>query len=304
MSFLGRIFGKDRSINAQDTSPSIDRETLSEDTPTDINYKVSLPKAELGEIVRELEENSKSKVVAESLRTLIKNNSHNVNNYKEILSSLKVIIDNLKSKTDFVLQLEEITNHLDKIKLASFSNSYTNPLDFHRDFPTLDIEYKVLQWLQENIPNIYSDASLEKLYSQYGKLYEDYSSSLDKSLLLKTEQEKLTKEIEQYSYTLEEYTYKYRISPDWEGKKPLMISLGRKLKDRRSSLVLQEEELALVVESLYGIYPTLLSDLQGYCNYISQIVLDRANLVGDPRAELRHLSRLYTNLEGIILERL
>ncbi len=200
-------------------------------------------------IWKKLEKMTSARQVSDELYSLLDKKSTNKADYMQNLSKLKEIA--MKN----TMYLDDLKDDFSKIKSSNHKAEFHGFEGFHKDFQTLICEYKILAKVNKKEGN--SNEKTVKLHSDYKILHNIYEKSAESSKILQNEQNSLSKEIEKYSETVNEISSKYRLSIDWDGKKPLMISLGKKLKVRRETLIERENILNKEIKVLYAEYPML-----------------------------------------------
>ncbi len=130
----------------------------------------------------------------------------------------------------------------------------------------LSCEYTQLQDVQEDLKKLqavttacesilkssHTGEKLSALYDElraHCELCEVHGAEVD--LLLKRGTE-LSAEILKYAELAKQLGDRYKLSPDWEGKKPKMIALGQALNEKRAQYLSDEQDMEVRTMKLYS----------------------------------------------------
>ncbi len=264
----------------------------------------SLPLQKLADIANRLGSYSQTANLSKELWLLIDDPTTHKSQYFRVVTLLRTIAENESKKTSLYKQYLSMLNNIKTITSAEFDAKFIGFEDFFEDFPHLDEEYAVLQALHDTAPNIFSDSELEQLYSHYNILADAFKKASLESETLKGEQEELSKEIIKFSSSVEECKQKYRFSPDWEGKKPLMSSLGKKLSKKREVLMERETALNKELRILYDGYPSMHSEFIKNSDYFISLLQTNVDLYDENDMHDKTFSEIALSLEGLLRESL
>ncbi len=268
------------------------KDNLIEHTENSVNVKNFTPSEKLTNIADKLESYPQTENLAKELKLLLNSPKTQKADYFRALRVLKAICTEENQKFTEHKQLITMYNNLKLISNENFHSKYNSFENFSEDFPDLVLEFEILDKLFKFAPDIFEDHILNELYAKYKKTSVNFLNAKEESEVLKKEEDALTLEIEKYTDTVSEFSQKYRLSMDWEGKKPLMISLGKKLSDKRRILVEKEVPLIQNIKSLYQIYPNMhiefINDRQYFINIV-QIKIDEYDKAKIHRTEFNEI---------------
>ncbi len=219
--------------------------------------------------------------------------------YFRALNILKSIADEEAKKVDTHRLMLEIANNIKLIKNSGFSASFHGFEDFSEDFPTLILEFEVLLNIHNEMPG-HADPQFPELYQKYAELSEVFRSATQQSVQLKKEQLELSDEIIKFTNTVNEFSQKYRLSIDWDGKRPLMASLGNKLSKKREELSKTEGALNREIKILYENYPTMQNEFLMGCDYYINILEEKINLFDEDSVHTVAFEQMANKFEDII----
>ncbi len=196
--------------------------------------------------------------------------------------------------------------YMDQISALQKILNNSSPTSFERfesllvDFPMLSTEVSLLQFLHRHLPSLLAEEELAPIYDGYLSCAERFQMASAKVVTLKAEQAILTTEIEKYTKTVQECAQKYRLSIDWEGKKPLMVSLGKKLSEKREASLQQELLLNQEIEALYQHYPYLHQQLTEQYSYLRYHLTQQAELLQDGNLQAKRFEEMAKTLEQLL----
>ncbi len=211
----------------------------------------------LSDISKKLLVYNKTKTIAEELSLLSFDRNAEKKDYDRLLSLLKSIANEEHKRTVAHKDLLSALNDINSILMTPFNEKFNGFANFFEHFPNLTTEYSILEKLSTHLPYIYQDKELNGLYENYKSVSSAFNAATTESISLKQEQDLLSNEIIKYTNTVNEAKQKYRLSIDWEGKKPILISFGKKLGEKRAKLEEKEETLNKELLLLYENYPSL-----------------------------------------------
>ncbi len=112
-------------------------------------------------------------------------------------------------------------------------------------------EVAVVDKIQRVLPQVMQAEEFSRLAALF-KIVEDKVKVLMPIVNeIASEQIKLEGEILKYTELTNEFAAKYKLSHDWEGKKPKMIEIGKNLNQKREVYLKKEEEQVGRVKALY-----------------------------------------------------
>ncbi len=248
----------EQSEDLQDSvSSEYSADTGFDDTQSDTESAEYIPSDNLQNIASKFDNYSQTKPFAHQLREFIGNPDTKKTEYFKLLSKLQSSIEQERQKEylkDSFIDLQHKVKNISELKFISKFKGFEN---FYNDFPHLTTEFKLLDMLKSWDPNIFTDSELQGLHGSFEILNSAFVEATNESQALKEAQDNLSDEIKKYSQTANEYKQKYRFSVDWDGKKPFMISQGKKLTEKRNALVEKETALNSELQILYEEYPGL-----------------------------------------------
>ncbi len=250
-------------------------------------------------IILNLKNNNLTLNLSKDLNVLVENNNAKKEDYILILNKLNEILKQEEEKKKYINNILKIKNYALNLN-DEFNNEIKSFENFSLDFENLLKENEMLVTLKEITDNIFSNEKLKNINDEYTVLYETFNKVKKESEDLILEEESFSKEVEKFSITINEFKEKYRLSIDWEGKKPLMISYRKKLSTKREALVEKEEKLNKKVEVLYAVYPLLKEKLLKEKDYIINFIKTEEEFLEDTVVDTLKLSEIYSEFNNEI----
>ncbi len=265
-----------------------------------VNNKGVFPSEKLLNIASRLNEYSTTKPLSHQLNELLENSDTKKSEYFKFLSKFEGLKDQQEQKFADNDALIDLQKRIQNISSQKFNAKFKGFEHFYEDFPYLTLEFELLKKIRSLDEHVFSDSEQSELYSEYEILNSAFDEATKESISLKEEQDALTAEIEQFALTAAEYKQKYRLSIDWEGKKPFMVSLSKKLSEKRDILIEKETALSDELQILYEEYPMLHDSFCENFNYFSHS-LDKIILSFEQSMlQIGDIKNLYFSLEGIV----
>ncbi len=247
MGFFSGLFTNKKKENKSTLMP------IKKETSTQVKTVCTSNLNKIGEISRKLKTYTQTADIGLKLEKLV-NQKGDKDQILTLLSELKEVIDTQIRKSYEKKEINDMHSDINVLKVTSFSAQFNGFENFYKDFENLEKEYIFLEKFNKKVTALFDEIEIDELSTKYKDLYNKFNEAKDKAILLKEEQDTLTKEIVKYSSTINEYKEKYKLTVDWEGKKPIMIALGKKLGENRESLVEKEGKLNDDIKEIYELY--------------------------------------------------
>ncbi len=252
------------------------------------------------DIINDLNNNEKTKKIAKQLQFLKNDENSTKEDYTLILNNLNEIVNFEKEKAIFKNKILELKEELYIVKKGIFLNEVKDFENFYSDFEILENDINFLEKLSEILKTIFEKDALNQIFLDYKVLYSSYLKIKEDSDNLLLEETEFTKEVEKFSSAISELERKYRISADWDGKKPAMISYRKKLIEKRETFLKKEEELNKKIEVIYLTYKVLKDKFLKENDYIEDFLKKEEMFFKGDSNELELMNKVYLNLkEGI-----
>ncbi len=255
-------------------------------------------------IVNNLNDNKKTEKISKQLKLLINDEKSTKEDYNLLLNNLNDILKSEIGKENFKNEVLNLEKSYDTIKKNVFDNEAKTFENFLQDFKMLEMDIKVLNEFEILIKNIYQNKSLNQIFSDYKTLYKSYLKQREDSENLILEENEFTKEIEKFSNSVIALEQKYRLSVDWDGKKPAMISYRKKLVEKREELLNKENDLNKKIEVLYITYKFLQDKLAKEEEYIINFLKSEISFFENENFDSEFINDIYIEFEKIINENL
>lgn len=148
-----------------------------------------------------------------------------------------------------------------------------------QDFKSIPEKADILKLIREIAPEVYqvSEIPITEVGLAVQELYENWSEIENEVQVLKEEGDVLRVDINQFVATTNELKNKYKLSPDWEGKKPGMMTYQSKLKERREAYLRKEQKVDTKLEVLYDDYSEVYEAFVSCGPYIEQVLERKAD---------------------------
>ncbi len=122
---------------------------------------------------------------------------------------------------------------------------------FKDDFAQMQAKYDLICKIRNLKPDFDLVSDFEQLYRSLFNVCNGYVQFDEQISQLLAAEDNLSAEIVKYTNIVNEMAAKYKLSPDWGGKKPQMINLGQQLNQKRNALLEQEATLEQKARSIY-----------------------------------------------------
>ncbi len=179
--------------------------------------------------------------------------------------------DMAKTLPDEIATLYE---NIERLQRTNFNPKFDDFGETAEEILKVVREMDILKELQERLPGILNDKSFSRIFTALSETVDKHSVLLKDMKSLFDEEKKLTGEIMQFSKTASEMGNRFRLSPNWEGKKPQMIALGRQLDTRRQELLKSENTLTEQLREMQGdlaySHEMFCSGAEGISSYIKK----------------------------------
>ncbi len=205
--------------------------------------------------------------VGKELKDLVDTGVTDKTEYEKIIDTANEVAKSISTNIN-TEKIEEIIKSLKEIKHSENEVKYKDFTEFAKDFIEAGVEYYTLKDIQTLSDVLKKEIEESEIYSQYTIFINALDEVKVRASELNQKETELSEEIEKYSKAIEYYQTKYRLSIDWDGKKNMMIALGKKLRDRRDELEKLEAKTNLEVKALYDAYPTIKRKLASKINFI------------------------------------
>ncbi len=116
-------------------------------------------------------------------------------------------------------------------------------IDYQANYTVMIEVGSFLKELITKLPKLKESSRIKSIMTDLEALSKIYQGHLADVSVLIAEEEKLSREIMQYSEVVKEMQEKFKLSIDWGGKKPHMISLGKQLTKKRENCLMAEKLL-------------------------------------------------------------
>ncbi len=142
-----------------------------------------------------------------------------------------VVIERLKSalKTEIRLTFDDIEQGIKELEIVIIDNEIIHEIK--------DYGLKILE--NDKFRQVFS--ALKTAAGKYEILSADANNLL-------SQEKKLTDDITKYAQLVKELGAKFKLSADWEGKKPQMIALGQKLSEMREKYLADEAKFKEILK--------------------------------------------------------
>ncbi len=248
-------------------------------------------------IISELNENIKTEKIAKQIQFNLSDSNSKKEDYLLILNNLNDIIKKEEEKQKFKNQLYEIKNDFNALKGQTFLSEVKDFENFALDFDLLELEFKFLNSCDINLKNIFENLDLKQTYNEYKILYKSYLKSKSESEELILQEQDFTNEIMKFASTIKELEQKYRLSIDWDGKKPAMIAYRKKLVEKRDLFLKKEKEQNEKIKLLYATYTLLNKKLKYEYNYLNDFINKEIDFFNEDIIDVQSLNNLFSKLK-------
>ncbi len=290
MNLFSKLFG----------NKNIENTIAANDSPKE-EKKAYVPPDDFLTMAKKLDEHTITKNSAIALNKLYNNPNSQKSDYFKFLATIKTIIAKEEGQyVDFVA-LNKLKEDSITLSDAPFVAVFNGFVSFYDDFPFLKIQHDILKALFSTVSNDYERDEFKLLYEEYKLLGEAFEAAKHESSALKLEQDELTIKIEEYANTVNEYKQKYKLSIDWEGKKPYVAALGKKLQASRSSLMEREAALSNELRILYSGYPKMHSTFCENLDYFKHCLNEKISSFSTIENEITAVKEIYSMLEQALI---
>lgn len=173
-----------------------------------------------------------------------------------------------------------------------------------QDFNGIPEKSDILRIVREVAPEAYqiSEYPITEVGIAVQEIYENWLEIEKEVDSLKGEGDCLRGDIHKFVATVNELKNKYKLSPDWEGKKPGMMTYQSTLKERREDYLRKEKQVEAKLNILYEDYAEVYDAFVSCCPYIVEILESKANdFAKDPDRVLK-LQELLKEKQSIEIE--
>ncbi len=149
---------------------------------------------------------------------------------------------------------EIVEQLLAKIQVAintEFDPQFSTFTKFEEELAVIKQEFEILYEIAYIFPDIRSIRVFAFVFSALRAATYKYESWLPRISTLSKAEDNLSDEIAEFIKTVHEMANKFKLSSDWEGKKPQMIAAGKKLSSRRLKLLEEEAKLDEKLKEMY-----------------------------------------------------
>ncbi len=179
--------------------------------------------------------------------------------------------DTVKTLPDEIVELYE---NIERLQRSNFNPKFDDFAETAEEIFKVVREMNILKELKERLPGILNDKTFARIFTALTETVEKHSVLIKDMESLFKEEKKLTDEIMQFSKSASDMSNRFRLSPNWEGKKPQMIALGRQLDARREELLKSEntltEQLREMQDDLAYSHEMFCSGAEGISSYIKK----------------------------------
>ncbi len=145
-----------------------------------------------------------------------------------------------------------LAQELNSLANINYRPHFDNLEQFKIDFKQIKAELIIIEKIAKAKPTFNQNTDFEALYQSFTTFCRKNEGFIEQIEQLLAAEAALSSEIVKYSDIVAEMAAKYKLSPDWGGKKPQMINLGQQLNQKRSALLDQEEALKAKAGNIYG----------------------------------------------------
>lgn len=190
-----------------------------------------------------------------------------------------------------------------KKKFDSKAKSFDEYIE-SQDFKELPLKSEVLGLIREMAPEAYqtSDLPITEIGIAVQELLGDWSELEEEVKVLKEEGGVLRTDIHQFAATISELKNKYKLSPDWEGKKPAMMTYQSKLKERREEYLRKEKQVEEQLKVLYEDYAEVYDAFASCCGFMEEVLEVKANDFAQEPERIAKLQNLLKEKQRLDLE--
>ncbi len=308
MKLFSGLFGKKitapTGLEPQTKDIKPDPETPPDSPETPPNNSTPLFTDSVKDIASKLASYSQTANVAKELMLLSETPNTPQPDYLRILEALKITLQNEQAKSAVYRQLLGMMTDIQLISSAKFDATFKAFEKFYEDFPHLTAEFTVLDRLAKLFPSAFAEGELADLLESYSVLSPAFEVATEQGKILEQEQAVLTEEILKFTATVNDFSQKYRTSPDWEGKKQPMIALSKKLTERRDPLVAREETLCEELKLLYSGYPELHQSFANHSKKFLTLLQQKTDSLAGETYIDKELGVLVAQLSNVLTEML
>ncbi len=265
MKLFSGLFGNKKNQSIEKEVKNIEENIVL----TPISEKFNVEK-----IAEDLSHFECTKHISQEIKSLAFRGDYSIKEHEKCVNKLLETTKNEKAKLISAQLSKDLVSEVEEMKNYTFNKKFNSFEKFYEDFPSISNELEILEKLNNNFAKILENEEIKLLYNQYKLLLVAFEKATKESQALFAEESTLTNDIIKYSNTVSELQRKYSLSIDWDGKKNMMISLGKKLSAKKESLLEREKILVKELEILYKGYPLMQSELLSQTEYIKQKLLD------------------------------
>lgn len=189
----------------------------------------------------------------------------------EIDDKITNLTSDLKGISDPSSIFSKLKQTCANISSYNFENRALDYLEFLdcSDFLYLSDELEIFQTI---FTNSLKFENSDKIFNLFRNCRTEYDFIVKKSNILSKTNTELSTEIINYTNAVNSVRAKNRLSVDWNGKKPALMSLGNQLNSKRSDFLNQEKELNNKIIQLYSTYNTAHNFFKLHCYDIIEIL--------------------------------
>lgn len=163
-----------------------------------------------------------------------------------------------------------------------------------QDFKELPEKYSVIVLLREIAPELYENETLPitEIGMAVQEVYTSWSEIESSAKELDAEGEVLRGEIQNFAIAVNELKNKYKLSADWEGKKPAMMGVQTSLKERREQYLKKEAKIEEGLKTLYEDYAEIYDAFSEHCTYFVEALDLKINTFAKDKNRIERLQFL------------
>lgn len=212
-------------------------------------------------------------------------------------------IDELLKGREELLKAKTNCQSIAKKPFTSKAKNFEDYIEC-QDFKGLPEKAEVLRLVREVAPETYqmTEVPITELGIAVEEIHGNWVEIQDEVDVLKEEGDVLRADIHQFVATINELKNKYKLSPDWEGKKPGMMTYQNKLKERRENYLRKEKKVEAKLNVLYEDYAEVYEAFVSCCPYIEEVLELKANDFAKEPDRVMKLQELLKNKQRVELE--
>ncbi len=148
-------------------------------------------------------------------------------------------------------ELGNIAEKIQQFTALDFVPNFTDFKQTSEEFFRIIEECTLLEELVKHVPEIAKNQDFKTVYDFLIGIISKHKVIIEEVKELSLAEDKLSEDILRFTQAIQELSKKFKLSADWEGKKPTMIALGEQLNAKRELTLVKETELDERLKDLF-----------------------------------------------------